>query len=338
MRPDKIDLNRTASTGVAGLKAFLQFAENGHLALRPDELKAVERGGIGKSICEKLEAKGFKTRSNIGTSGFKIDIGVVHPNNPEVFILGIITDGKYYRDAETTNDRESVMPSMLRHLGWNLHRVWTLDWHEHIDRIMKEITASLEELQSQVIEEPTLDDKIAEVNEPAVELQAELENETVVITKRRPYTSHYLVPIASGGYEAIYEFQNRNHIKEQILAVVNKEAPISKGLLYKKVVQAWNTSRVGSRLDKHLEMIIGELDLKQVHHHQPFYWNTEIGTYNIDWYRSNDTEKRNIEDIAPEELKAAITEAVYQNLSIEKSRTSAPYCQSIRLFKSREAD
>ena len=72
---------------------------------------------------------------------------------------------------------------------------------------------------------------------------------------------------------------------------------------------------VGAKLDKHLEGIIIEMNILQTMHHQPFYWNKNT---NLDCYRSNDIEKRNMEDIAPEEILVALHEVVKNNLSIEE--------------------
>ena len=94
------------------------------------------------------------------------------------------------------------------------------------------------------------------------------------------------------------------------------EAPISKILLYQEVLQGWNTSRAGVRLEKHLEGIIKEMNIVQTIHHQPFYWNNNTS---LKYYRSNDLEKRNMEDIAPEEVLVALQEVVGNNLSIEEN-------------------
>jgi hypothetical protein len=80
-------------------------------------------------------------------------------------------------------------------------------------------------------------------------------------------------------------------------------------------MSTWNTSRAGARLDKHLEGIIKEMNVVETTHHQPFYWNNDTS---LDYYRSNDIEKRNIEDIAPEEVIIALEEVVINNLSIEE--------------------
>jgi hypothetical protein len=136
-----------------------------------------------------------------------------------------------------------------------------------------------------------------------------------VPSKQNPYTAYTITRNSNANSDTIYDFQNRDTIKQQIKSLVDTETPISKSLLYKKVLQAWNTSRAGARLDKHLEGIIKEMNLLQTTHHQPFYWSNKI---TLDYYRSNDIEKRNMEDIAPEEVLVALQDVVANNLSIEE--------------------
>ena len=162
-------------------------------------------------------------------------------------------------------------------------------------------------------------ENIAEPNiEPSFEVFKSMPEDNApmsVSTKQQPYFASSLPTLPNANSEKIFEFQNRNPIKQQIQSVLDIEAPISKSLLYKKVLQAWNTSRAGARLDKHLEGIISEMNIVQTIHHQVFYWNNST---DLDYYRSNDVEKRNMEDIAPEELIVAIEELVTNNLSIEE--------------------
>ncbi len=317
LQADQIDLSRTSAEGVAGLKAFLQFAEKGHLSVRPEDVQeALNKQHLSASVSKKLLEKGLEVKCNIGTSGFKIDIGVVHPDKPQQYILGIIIDGHYYYNAQTTNDREMVMPSVLKALGWNVHRIWTMDWHENSDKIIDTIVEKVKQLQTQ----PEVKEAIStgQIVEPVFELVKAMPEEVVPITitsKQKPYVTATLTSVSSANSETVFEFQNRNSIKQQIKLLVDTEAPISKSLLYKKVLQAWNTSRAGARLDKHLEGIIKEMSIAQTTHHQPFYWN--INT-TLDFYRSNDIEKRNMEDIAPEEVIVALEEVVTHNLSIEE--------------------
>lgn len=318
LQTDQIDLSRTSAEGVAGLKAFLQFAEKGHLSVRHEDVQeTLSKQHLSASISKMLQEKGFEVKCNIGTSGFKVDIGIVHPDKPQQYILGIVVDGHYYYNAHTTNDREMVMPSVLKALGWNIHRIWTIDWYENSDKIVDTIIERVKQLQTQPeVKEVVIPEPIVE---PAFEPIKALPEEVATIsvaTKQKPYDNYALTSISNANSETIFEFQNRNTIKQQIQSVVDREAPISKSLLYKKVLQAWNTSRAGARLDKHLEGIIKEMNIVQTIHHQPFYWSNNT---TLDYYRSNDIEKRIMEDIAPEEVLVALQEVVTNNLSIEEA-------------------
>jgi hypothetical protein len=317
LHTDQIDLSRTSAEGVAGLKAFLHFAEKGHLSVRPEDVQeATNKQQLSVAISKKLQQKGYDVKCNIGTSGFKVDIGIVHPDKPQQYILGIVIDGYYYYNAKTTNDREMVMPSVLKSLGWNIYRIWTMDWLENSDKIIDLILEKVRYLQTcpDIKEEKIIEPPVETVFEPSKSMHVEAAPNHLT-TKLRPYLTASLTSISSASSEAVFQFQNRNTIKQQIQSLINAEAPISKSLMYKKVLQAWNTSRSGARLDKYLEGIIKEMNVLETIHHQPFYWNTSTS---IDFYRSNVIEKRNMEDIAPEEVIVALEEVVTHNLSIEE--------------------
>jgi len=317
LQADQIDLSRTSAEGVAGLKAFLQFAVNGHLSVRPEDVQETfNKQNLSASISKKLQERGLEVKCNIGTSGFKVDIGIVHSDKPKQYILGILVDGHYYYNAHTTNDREMIMPSVLKALGWNIHRIWTMDWHENSEKIIDSIIEKVKQLQTQpeVIAESIAEPVVKPTFEPIKALPEEVPPINAS-SKQNSYTSYDLTSVSNANSETIFEFQNRNTIKQQIQSLVDTEAPISKSLLFKNVLQAWNTSRAGSRLDKLLEGIIKEMNLVQTIHHQPFYWSN-ITT--LDYYRRNDIEKRNMEDIAPEEVLVALQEVVANNLSIKE--------------------
>ncbi|MEJ5092123.1 DUF4011 domain-containing protein [Sphingobacterium faecium] len=151
LRSDQINLNRTASEGVAGLKNFLAFAEKGHLPLDAGLISAEDNQlNLSQHVANRLRSEGLVVNENIGTSDFKVDLGIVHPEFPSRYILSILLDGTHYFNAETTNDRELVLPQMLESLGWNMFRIWTLDWIENSDVIVESILVKVNELVLQV--------------------------------------------------------------------------------------------------------------------------------------------------------------------------------------------
>ena len=138
LRPEQIDERRTNAEGVLGLKAFLQYAQ-GRITIDNSSTTGYTNSKIVLQIVSRLQDEGYEVRTNIGTSAFRIDIGIVNSKNPSEYILGIICDGENYRQMKTTRDRELVITSMLRRLGWNLIHVWSVDWLRNPDKVMHEI-------------------------------------------------------------------------------------------------------------------------------------------------------------------------------------------------------
>ncbi len=127
---DKIDKGRTKAIGVHHLKTFLDFAERGAVAL-----PAVEKGSLGgfdspfeEAVAAELDAKGWTIVPQIGVSGFRIDLGVVHPHKPGTFLAGIECDGATYHRSATARDRDKIREEILRGLGWEILRLWSPDW------------------------------------------------------------------------------------------------------------------------------------------------------------------------------------------------------------------
>ena len=81
-----------------------------------------------KQVAEFLRQSGFDVVSQVGCSGYRIDLGVISPDDAGQFILGIECDGKNYHSAKTARDRDRLRESVLEGLGWPLHRIWSTDW------------------------------------------------------------------------------------------------------------------------------------------------------------------------------------------------------------------
>ena len=115
LKSDMIDLNRTSSIGVAGLKRFLEYAEKGTRNTPGSSLPSLseETVSIENIIADKLRSLGYTVHTDIGCSGYKIDIGIVNPQNTSNYQLGIICDGKNYKRTKTARDREIVQNNQI---------------------------------------------------------------------------------------------------------------------------------------------------------------------------------------------------------------------------------
>jgi len=132
---DQIDMNRTSSEGVAGLKAFLAYAEKGRsaLPLRARQ-KTDQEISFENILAAEIRGQGYEVHTQIGCSGYKIDLGIVHPEKPNEYILGLLCDGKNYYASRTARDREIVQLDTLKLLGWTIRRVWSTEWWENLKR------------------------------------------------------------------------------------------------------------------------------------------------------------------------------------------------------------
>ena len=127
---DQIDPSRTKALAVQHLKTFLDYAERGAIAL-----PAQDEGSVGgfdspfeEAVAAQLEQRGWRVVPQVGISGFRIDLGIRHPDLAGAYLAGVECDGASYHGSATARDRDKVREQVLRGLGWNILRVWSTDW------------------------------------------------------------------------------------------------------------------------------------------------------------------------------------------------------------------
>lgn len=89
-------------------------------------------------------------------------------------------------------------------------------------------------------------------------------------------------------------------ILSQIGQVLAAEAPISKNLLGKRVLNAWGIARMGARLERRLDEILAVGRFKKTKSHQMiFYWDKEQLPEDYELFRvpNGDGMRRDMEDI-----------------------------------------
>ncbi|MGX9357787.1 DUF4011 domain-containing protein [Mycoplasma sp. 773] len=138
---------RSEQRGVKLLEKFIKNAEFGINTL--EDLKETS-GGVEslfeQQVYDKLTEQGLALKTQVGSSGFRIDLAVVHKNNPNKYILGIECDGSTYHSSKTTRDRDRLRQEVLEARGWNIHRIWSTDWFKNPDAQVNIILNKLQEL------------------------------------------------------------------------------------------------------------------------------------------------------------------------------------------------
>jgi hypothetical protein len=130
LEPEQIAGDGFVPRGVTDLKAFLRYARDGREILEGPSSSGAKENPFAEKIAEELRAEGHIVHTNIGTSDFRVDVGVVDPVRPDTYLYGILLDGPGYASAESARDREIIRPQVLEGLGWTLERNWILDRYD----------------------------------------------------------------------------------------------------------------------------------------------------------------------------------------------------------------
>lgn len=100
-------------------------------------------------IASVIRAQGYEYDLNVGASNLRVDIAVRDRNNPRRYLLGILLHRRQFYENDSLYDREIGQLRMLRQRGWDLLRIWPLDWQEDHHREEQRIIKKLKEKEEQ---------------------------------------------------------------------------------------------------------------------------------------------------------------------------------------------
>lgn len=150
IRGADIPLGRV-SVGGQRVRQFLEYAEHGPSVLSAIAGSTSENFGIFESpfeeqVANEIRALGWSVNTQVGVHKFRIDIGIVHPKNPGVYLAGVECDGATYHSAESARDRDIGRQQVLKKLGWKIYRIWSPEWFRNKQKVLKELHSFLSKL------------------------------------------------------------------------------------------------------------------------------------------------------------------------------------------------
>jgi len=292
---DQIDITRTKALAVHHLKTFLDYAERGGIALAAQATDSM--GGFDspfeEAVAAELEKRGWIVVPQVGMSGFRIDLGVRHPDLPGAYLAGVECDGATYHSAATARDRDKVREQVLRGLGWNILRVWSTDWwHDHaacaerLDKDLQDLLAACRDRRAEDTRTTAHWDMGHEVEDiveirddplllPDVPSGFEPEPEKVTDSPvDEPHSAASAAPPTdapvyrltdlssfSADPDSFYDFVYRPTLQAMIDAVMATEAPVRKDILCQRIARAHGWLKTGSRIRERIEMHLKTCDL-----------------------------------------------------------------------------
>ena len=140
--PGDIDPSRSARVGPRVLKRFLDFAKTGIIEERV--VTGLDADSpFEEDVARVIRGLGYEADLQVGTAGFRIDLGVRHPDRPGQYIVAVECDGAAYHSALWARERDRLRQDVLEGLGWRFHRIWSTDWFHRREHEIRRLADAL---------------------------------------------------------------------------------------------------------------------------------------------------------------------------------------------------
>ena len=99
-----------------------------------------------KSVTRELERLGYTVHTQVGESGYRIDLAIVDQRDPTRYVVGIECDGAMFHSARSARERDVLRQDFLEHRGWVIERIWSTNWYRDRSREVARITSRINEI------------------------------------------------------------------------------------------------------------------------------------------------------------------------------------------------
>lgn len=168
IEPEELNVSNTAELGPKIFKAYLKYAkavshsqmetieaviqelnETVNTHVKPQELHF--DSPFEEQVYKQLRNLGYVVTTQVGMSGYRIDMAIVDPEDSSRYILGVECDGAMYHSSQNAKERDVYRQRFLESRGWTIERIWSRNWWrnpvneiERIDHRVKELLKSKE--------------------------------------------------------------------------------------------------------------------------------------------------------------------------------------------------
>ncbi|MGA5127132.1 DUF3320 domain-containing protein [Streptomyces pseudogriseolus] len=263
---------------VQHLKRYLEYAESGPSVLARDLVQsdAEPESPFEESVLAVLQGWGYSVQPQVGVAGYRIDLGVRHPETPGAYALGIECDGAMYHSSKAARDRDRLREQVLTGLGWRLYRIWGTDWYRARAVAELRLREAVEQAVTQGPLAPSTaavphsggDERIGTDSEidgfpeqgirtlpavpaPRTQAQSEVAYERVPVDigADRMWSTPYRTAAADvRPQHELHTREARPDVRKALTQIIDAEGPVHEDLLVQRVREAWGVQRAGNRI------------------------------------------------------------------------------------------
>ncbi|WP_081699697.1 DUF3320 domain-containing protein [Picosynechococcus sp. NKBG15041c] len=338
-----IDLNRTNALAVRHLKEFLALTAQLNQESR-DSLSSTKSfdSELHRQVYRVLTEAGYEVDCQIGCAEYRIDFGIRHPNKKSQYILGVECDGTSYIAAATVRDRDCLRQAVLKNMGWQMYRVWSIDWLldrdgserrllQAVEKVIKNLgqdednspittdtsgvsTVTKNQLRQALVE--FTEATPAKVSNIASISSSPLQDPAINMSLGQPYLMVSLDLVSESSQE-FYDEASTLLIEKLLLKIVDVESPIKLSETAQRLSQCWSFGRFTQRALKRVQDLVEVMvERGDVYFENEVLWKNLEQSQSWCEFRIPPTEGRILEQIPKIEIMNAMKTIVQASLSI----------------------
>lgn len=324
------------------LKAYLEYAEHGLLPVRA--MSKASRGPaespFESEVASAIRDLGWEVVTQVGTSGYRIDLGVVSKTDATHFVAGVECDGMMYHSAKTARDRDRLRQGVLEGLGWRIYRIWSQDWFEHRGAAIERLRVELESAETtwktrsastrnpgpqqalplgQTAPEQPTDLSRPRTVRPATELRDKSDAASLPWTEPFPTAE---LPAYARTWMEFHDYGMVATHASMIGALVDVEGPLHADYAAARISRHFGLQRVGNRMVTAIDGAIAQAERSgRIVVQGEFLWpvpHRELVRVRVPVPENSDTH-RTVDRIPPEEIDLAVVHLVEAAVAIDQA-------------------
>ena len=318
-----LDLNRTSARGVAALKTYLKFAKTQILDV-PTPVGGEADSPFEEEVARSLVSLGYEIDLQVGSGGFRVDLGVVDPQKPGRYVLGIECDGATYHSARSARDRDRLREEVLKRLGWRIHRIWSTDWFLDREKEIRRTVEAIEQAKLAVQGEETkrnVGPVEVVTSAPKIERTEVRKHEHEDFIETKPYEkASFAIRL---GRRQLHELGTMT-LASHAANVVHVESPVHVDEVIHRIVELAGLKRAGSRIQKAvMTAILSASRRGEIKKKRDFLWTSDEIDVDVRDRSQLESGSRKYEYIPQEELLEALCQIVQSSYSVRKDILAA---------------
>lgn len=259
IHPTDIHVEKTSGMGPKLLRQYIDFAMNGANAILGEISSSDELwfdSPFEVSVYDFLTKNGFDVATQVGCSGYRIDMAVRHPKYNGRFAIGIECDGAMYHSARTARERDRLRQTVLEDMGWKIYRIWSTDWikdpHTEGERLLKAVRQAIEDFCEKPIVQTLSDMNADDLLETVTKTIDEIRDNKIETIKSK-FMGFNAIDIPVSDFE------------QTMLRVLKNNFGLNKTEMFKETtLHGYGWKRQGSDIKKKLERAYNNLIRKDL--------------------------------------------------------------------------